>query len=120
MIQYIQNQNPLRSINIWTNDEVNDPHHIFPLTNTINIEHYDLLFDFVIQSCNGSNQKSQFLEFFFTKSSYSMMTEEFEYHSLLIQLNEEQRLIFDDVMHRKQLYLDTLICLFLTRGIFLH
>jgi hypothetical protein len=32
-----------------------------------------------------------------------MMMEEFEYHGLLIQLNEEQRLIFDDVMHRKQL-----------------
>jgi hypothetical protein len=27
--------------------------------------------------------------------------EEFEYRSLLEQLNEEQRLIFDDVMHRK-------------------
>ncbi len=26
-----------------------------PITNTINIEHYDLRFDFVIQSCNGSN-----------------------------------------------------------------
>jgi hypothetical protein len=45
-----------------------------------------------------------------------MMMEDFEYPSLLRQLNEEQRLIFDDVMHRKQLYLDTLICLFLTRG----
>jgi hypothetical protein len=73
----------------------------------------------VIQSCNGSNQKSQFLEDEnFTKSSYSMMMEEFEYCSLLRQLNEEQRLIFDDVMHRKQLYPDTLICLFLKRGNF--
>jgi hypothetical protein len=36
------NSKPLRSINIWINDEVNDPHHIIPLTNTINIEHYDL------------------------------------------------------------------------------
>jgi hypothetical protein len=42
------------------------------------------------------------------------MMEEFEYHNLLIQLNEEQRLIFDDIMHRKQLCLDTPICLFLT------
>jgi hypothetical protein len=42
--------------------------------------------------------------------------EEFEYHSLFKQLNEEQRLIFDDVMHRKQLYPNTLICLFLTGG----
>jgi hypothetical protein len=29
------------------------------------------------------------------------MMEEFEYHSLLKQLNEKQKLIFDDVMHRK-------------------
>jgi len=28
-----------------------------------------------------------------------MMVEKFEYHNLLIQLNEEQRLIFDDIMH---------------------
>jgi hypothetical protein len=41
-----------------------------------------------------------------------MMMEEFEYCSLLKQLNEEQKLIFDDVMHRKKLYYDTLICLF--------
>jgi hypothetical protein len=30
-----------------------------------------------------------------------MMMEKFEYCSLLKQLNDEQRLIFDDVMHRK-------------------
>jgi hypothetical protein len=45
------------------------------------------------------------------------MMQEFEYRNLLKQLNEEQRLIFDDVMHRNQLYHDTLICLFLTRGV---
>jgi hypothetical protein len=59
------NSKPLCSINIWTNDinnEVNDSCHIIPVTNTINIEHYDLRFDFVIQSCNESNQKSQFLK----------------------------------------------------------
>jgi hypothetical protein len=33
-----------------------------------------------------------------------MRMEKFEYHNLLKKLNEEQRLIFDDVMHRKQLY----------------
>jgi hypothetical protein len=33
-----------------------------------------------------------------------MMMEKIEYHSLLKQLNEEKRLIFDDVMHWKQLY----------------
>ncbi len=43
--------------------------------------------------------------------------EELEYCSLLKQLNEEQRLIFDDVMHKKQLYLDTIICLFLIGGV---
>jgi hypothetical protein len=36
---------------IWTHDinnEVNDPRPTIPVTNTINIEHYDLQFDFVI------------------------------------------------------------------------
>jgi hypothetical protein len=45
-----------------------------------------------------------------------MMMEDFEYPSLLKQLNEEQRLIFDDVMHRNQLYINTFICLFSTWG----
>ncbi len=52
---------PLDSTNIWINDidnEVNDQHPTIPVTNTINIEHYDLRFDFVIQSRNRSNQKS--------------------------------------------------------------
>ncbi len=44
------------------------------------------------------------------------MMEKFEYHSLLKQLNEKKRLIFDDVMHKKQLYPDTLICLLLIGG----
>jgi hypothetical protein len=54
---------PLRSTNIWTYDidnEVNDPYPTILITNTMNIEHYDLRFDFVIQSYNGSKQKSQF------------------------------------------------------------
>jgi hypothetical protein len=46
-----------------------------------------------------------------------MMMKEFKYHNLFKQLNEEQRLISDDVMHRKKLYHDILICLFLTRGV---
>jgi hypothetical protein len=36
---------PLRSTNIWIDNidnEVNDPHPIIHITNTINIEHYDL------------------------------------------------------------------------------
>jgi hypothetical protein len=40
--------------------------------------------------------------------------EEFEYCSLLKQLNERQKLIFDDVMHRNNCTFNTLICLFLT------
>jgi len=45
-------------IYIYIYNEVNDPHPTIFVTNTINIKHYDLQFDFVIQSCNGSNQKS--------------------------------------------------------------
>jgi hypothetical protein len=44
--------------NIWIdniNNEVNNSCPINPITNTINIEHYDLQSDFVIQSHNGSN-----------------------------------------------------------------
>ncbi len=48
---------PLHSTNIWI-DNINDPHFTIPIRNTINIEHYDLQSNFVIQSCNGSNQKS--------------------------------------------------------------
>jgi hypothetical protein len=73
---------PLHSTNIWIdniNNEVNDPCPTIHVTNTINIEHYDSRSNFVIQSCNGSNQKSQFLEDEnFTKSSYSMTMEEFD------------------------------------------
>jgi hypothetical protein len=46
---------PLRLTNIWIDDidnEINDPHPIIPITNTINVEHYNLQFDFIIQSCN--------------------------------------------------------------------
>jgi hypothetical protein len=53
---------PLCLTNIWTNDTdngINDPHTI-PIMNTINIEHNDLQSDYVIQSWNGLNQKSQF------------------------------------------------------------
>ncbi len=78
---------PLHSTNIWIDDinnEVNDPHPTILVIKKINIEHYDLQFEFVIQSHSGSNQKSQFLkDENFTKSSYSMMMEEFEYFRLL-------------------------------------
>ncbi len=79
---------PLRPINIWINNidnEVNDSHSTIFVTNTINIEHYDLWFDFVIQSHNGSNQEWQFLkDENFTNSTYSMTMEEFE---IVVYLN---------------------------------
>jgi hypothetical protein len=78
---------PLHLVNIWNDDidnEVNDSHLATPITNTINFEHYELQFDFVIQSHNVLNQKSQTLEDEnFTKFSYFMMMEEFENHILL-------------------------------------
>jgi hypothetical protein len=43
---------------IYIYNEVNDPHPTIFVTNTINIKHYDLQCNFIIQSCNGSNQKS--------------------------------------------------------------
>ncbi len=41
----------------------------------------------------------------------------FEYCNLRKQLNEEGRLIFDDIIHRKQLYPDTPICLSLKESV---
>jgi hypothetical protein len=95
----------LHSTNIWIkniDNEISDPWLTICVTNVINIEQYDLQSYFVIQSRNGSNEKSWILkDEHFTKSSYSTMMEEFEYCSLLKQVNEEQGLIFDDVMHKK-------------------
>jgi len=49
---------PLHSTDIWIhNIYINYACPIILVTNTINIEHYDLRFDIVIQSCDGSNQK---------------------------------------------------------------
>jgi hypothetical protein len=120
---------PLCLTNIWIDNidnEINNSCPTILVINAILIEHYDLWFDFLIQSHNGSGLKLKFLEDKnFTKSSYSMMMEKLEYHNLLRQLNEDKKLIFVDVMHKKQLYLCTSICLFLTRGVgklvnFLH
>jgi len=76
----------LRSTNIWTNNinnEVNDPCPTIPITNIIDIEHYDLRSNFFIQSHNKSNKKLQFLEYeIFTKSSYSMVMKKFEYRNI--------------------------------------
>jgi hypothetical protein len=44
-----------------------------------------------------------------------MIMDESKYQSMLKQLNEEQRLIFDDIMYRKQIYHNISIHIFLTR-----
>ncbi len=89
--------------NIWNDNtyyEINNSHHTISITHIIDIEQYDLQIDFVIQSCNGSNQKSQTLEDDnFTKSWYSMIMKKFKYHNLTRKINEEQSLMFDDIMH---------------------
>jgi hypothetical protein len=46
-----------------------------------------------------------------------MMMEEFEYSNLITQSNEEQKLIFDDIMYRKKSYLNSSICLFFMKGV---
>jgi hypothetical protein len=49
---------PLHLVNIWNdniNNEVNDSCHVIPIINIINNEHYDLWFDFVVQSRDVSN-----------------------------------------------------------------
>ncbi len=46
--------------NIWndkTNYEINDAHCAIHITNTINIEQYDLWYDYVIESHNGLYKK---------------------------------------------------------------
>ncbi len=55
----------LNLTDIWHDNldyHTNDSHHVILITNTINVEQYDLWFEFVIQSCNGSNQKLQTLK----------------------------------------------------------
>jgi hypothetical protein len=51
----------LHLVNIWNDDihnEVNGSHPTIPITNTINIDNYDLWSNFVIQSRNVLNEKS--------------------------------------------------------------
>ncbi len=79
-------------INIWNDnidDHMNDSHCAIPITNTNDVEQYDLQFAFVVQSHNGLNQKLQILiSVNFTTLSHSMM-EKFECHNLIKQLNEK-------------------------------
>ncbi len=74
--------------------------------------------DFIIQSCNTLNCKTQnFEDDGFTILSNYMIMDELKYWSMLRQLNEEQRLIFDDIMYRKQVYHNIPIHIFLIKGV---
>jgi hypothetical protein len=78
--------------NIWNDnidDHMNDSHRAIPITNTIDVEQYDLQSNFVVQSHNELNQKLQTLiDDNFTTLSHSMM-EKFEFHNLIKELNEK-------------------------------
>jgi hypothetical protein len=88
-----------------------------PITNTLHIEKYDLKTDFIIHSKNKNHKPTRpTQDESFTTSAYPMMMEESEYRYLLRQLNDEERLIFDDFMHKKRLYPHEPIHLFLTGG----
>jgi hypothetical protein len=103
--------------NIWNDnidDDIGDTCLLIPIKNTINIEKYDLKNDFIIQSCNTLDHKTQnFEDDGFRISSNSMIMNELEYWNILRQLNKEQRLIFDDIMYRKQMYHNIPIHIFL-------
>jgi hypothetical protein len=45
-----------------------------------------------------------------------MMMNLFEYYNVIKQLNDEKRLIFDDIMYRKKSYPNSPICFLFTRG----
>jgi hypothetical protein len=69
--------------NIWNDDiddDIGDAHPIIPITNTLNIENYDLKNDFIIQSCNTLDCKTQnSKDDDFTRSSNSMIMDESKY-----------------------------------------
>jgi hypothetical protein len=82
-------------------NEINDSCLAIPITNKINIEHYDLWSNFVIQPHNVSYQKSQILkDENFTKFSLLWWWKNL---NIIIFLNNQMKkiLIFDDIMHRK-------------------
>jgi len=103
--------------NIWNDnidDDIGDTCLLIPIKNTINIEKYDLKNDFIIQSCNTLDHKTQnFEDDGFRISSNSMIMNELKYWNMLRQLNKEQRLIFDDILYRKQMYHNIPIHIFL-------
>jgi hypothetical protein len=65
--------------NIW-NDDIGDTCALIPITNKLNTENFDLKNDFIVQSCNIFNHKTQNLEDDgFTISSNSMIMNELKY-----------------------------------------
>jgi hypothetical protein len=76
--------------NIW-NDHIGDTCPLIPITNTLNMEKYDLKNDVIIQSCNTFDYKTQnFENDGFTISSNSIIMDELEYQNMFKQLNEEK------------------------------
>jgi hypothetical protein len=79
--------------NIWNDhidDHIGDTCPLIPITNRLNIEKYDLKNDFIIQSCNTFDHKTQnFENDGFAISSNSIIMDELEYQSMFEQVNEE-------------------------------
>jgi hypothetical protein len=74
--------------------------------------------DFIIQSCNTFYHKTQNIEDDgFTISLNLMIMDESKYQNMFKQLNEEQKLMFDNIMYRKKMYSNISIHIFLTRGV---
>ncbi len=72
--------------NIWNDDiddDIGDTRLVIPITNTLNIEKYDLKNDFIIQSCNTLHRKTQnFEDDGFTRSSNLMIMDESQYQNM--------------------------------------
>ncbi len=93
------------STKIWNDDiddDIGDTRPLMPIKNTLNIEKNDLQNDFIIQSCNTLDHKTQNFDDGFTISSNSMIMNELKQQNMLRQLDKEQRLIFDDIMYLKK------------------
>jgi hypothetical protein len=66
------------------NDDIGDTCPLIPITNKLNIEKCDLKNDFIIQSCNTSNCKTQhFEDDGFTILLNSMIMDELKYWNML-------------------------------------
>jgi hypothetical protein len=73
------------------NDDIGDICPLIPITNTLNIEKCDLKNNFIIQSCNTLDCKTQnFEDDGFTILLDSMIMDELKYWSMLRQLNKKK------------------------------